>query len=382
MKPNIIKFLLPALIAIFVFSSRETFCQTPTYTLTVTNDAQVSATTYEFDIYLLQTGINLFEYANNSQYFININPAIINGGALTFTILPGTCQLNALQQIPAAKVSFDAVNTRLRIAASSPSGAGTGTIISNISPGIRLGRFRVTNTVSFPAAQPNLSWYNIQSGFYTKVFAYVAGVNVEITDSTGHHVVINNNPLPVTLSEFISSVSRNEVTLSWITTQEVNNSGFEIYRTIKDKNDWIKTGFISGRGTTNEPVNYKFTDKDLQTAVYKYKLKQLDYNGNYEFFNLNNDVTVNKPGSFNISQNYPNPSNPKCKIDYELPRDAFVTVKVYDLLGREVITLVNEMKQAGYYTSEFDGTNLASGIYIYRIKTDYYSATKKMVLVK
>jgi len=386
MKSHTIKILILVITAIVVISTRESLCQSPAYTLTVTNDAQASPGTYEFDIYLLQTGSNSFEYANNSQYFININPAIINGGTLSFTILSGTCQLNAVQQIPASKCSFDAVNNRLRIAASSPSGAGSGTIISNISPGTKLGRFRVTNTVAFSVAQPNLSWYNFNSGFYTKVFAYVAGINVEITDSTSHHIIINNNPLPVTISAFNSTVVRNNVTLRWTTTHEINNSGFEIYRTIKDKNQWVKSGFIQINGTANEPKNYEFDESKLQTAVYQYKLKQIDYNGNFEYFNLQNNVTVGKPGEFYISQNYPNPSNPKTKMDYQIPFDGKVTLKVYDITGREVAILVNEIKEAGYYTAEFDGTNLASGIYFYRITAEgngqSYIKTLKIILIK
>jgi hypothetical protein len=381
----LLKIILFIIFILFIYVS-ESFSQTPSYTLNVTNDQQTAANLYEFDIYLLRAASNSFEYANNSQYFIDINPAIINGGALTFTILAGTCDLNAVQQILSAKVSFDAVNNRLRIAAHSPSGAGTGTIIANTGLGTRLGRFRVTNTVNFAAAQSNLKWYNFHSGFYTKVFAYISGLNVEITDSTTHVININNNSLPVIISLFNANVSRNGVTLYWTTAQEINNYGFEVYRTIKERNDWINIGFIQGNGTTNEPKNYKFENTKLQTAVYNYKLKQFDYNGNFTYYPLNSDVTVGKPGKFGISQNYPNPSNPKCKIDYEMPAFGKVTIKVYDLLGREIVTLVNETKDAGYYSAEFDGSNLASGIYLYNITADgdgvRYIKTLKMVLVK
>jgi len=388
------KFFKIILFVIIALLYGSAMAQNPTYILNLTNDQQVSATVFEFDIFLLRTGATAFEYANNSQYFVNINPAIINGGTLTFTILPGTCELNLVQQILGSKVSFDAVNFRLRIAAHSPSGAGTGTIIANTGLGTRLGRFRVTNTVSFAAAQTNLTWYNGPAGFFVKIFAYVSDLNVEITNFANHLININNNSLPVELAEFRSTVSVNNVSLLWTTTHEINNSGFEIERNLKisgrDVSNWERVGFVKGIGTTNEPASYSYEDKKLKTGKYSYRLKQIDYNSNFEYFALQGDVSVGRPGEFSMGQNYPNPSNPKCKIDYEIPVTANVNIKVYDMLGREVITLVNETKEAGYYSAEFDGSNLASGVYFYKLVTGDPSAgygqsfvqIKKMVLVK
>ncbi len=85
---------------------------------------------------------------------------------------------------------------------------------------------------------------------------------------------------------------------------------------------------------------------------------------------------------YSLEQNFPNPFNPKTKIQYSIPAKSFVTMKVYDIQGREVATLINEVKEIGKYNIEFDGTNLASGIYIYTLKFGDYLLTKKMVLVK
>ena len=191
--------------------------------------------------------------------------------------------------------------------------------------------------------------------------------------------------LPVTLSSFTFAVNKNNVKLNWATTEEINNSGFDIERQ-KSGGSWQKISFIHGNGTTNIPRNYSFEDNKLSAAAYKYRLKQIDFNGNFEYYDLNNDVVVNKPNVFSVSQNYPNPSNPKSKIDYQIPFDGKVTLKIYDLIGREFATLINDIKEAGYYTAEFDGTNLASGVYFYRITAtgdgkEYYK-TLKMVLVK
>ena len=91
---------------------------------------------------------------------------------------------------------------------------------------------------------------------------------------------------------------------------------------------------------------------------------------------------IKLPENFKLFQNYPNPFNPTTKINYQVPQTAFVTLKVYDLLGREVATLVNEEKSAGSYEVEFDGSNLSSGIYFYKLQTENYSSVKKMILLK
>ncbi|HEY3251717.1 MAG TPA: T9SS type A sorting domain-containing protein, partial [Ignavibacteria bacterium] len=144
--------------------------------------------------------------------------------------------------------------------------------------------------------------------------------------------------------------------------------------------------FIAGHGTTNEPHSYSFEDKKLQVSSYKYRLKQIDYTGSYEYYELANNVVIEAPRAFTMGQNYPNPSNPKSKIDYEIPITGKVSIKLYDILGQEVYTIVNESKEAGYYTAEFNGTNLASGVYFYRIIVEgaaqNFSKTLKMILVK
>ncbi len=190
-------------------------------------------------------------------------------------------------------------------------------------------------------------------------------------------------PLPILLLTFTSSVDNNNARLSWTTENELNNRGFDLERKfIKDGAVWQKQAFIMGNGTTSEAKSYFFEDKKLSAGKYQYRLKQLDFNGNYEYYDLPEDVIIGAPKNFNVSQNYPNPSNPKCKIDYCIPVDAMVTIKIYDITGREVSLLVNEFKQADYYSVEFDGTNVASGMYFYVINSLNFTQTKKMVLVK
>jgi hypothetical protein len=204
---------------------------------------------------------------------------------------------------------------------------------------------------------------------------------------------VAGDPLPVSLNYFNAFSKNRNVDLKWETSQEVNNSGFDIERrkehtTGGQFSAWEKIIFIPGHGTSNESHTYRYSDNKLNTGKYEYRLKQIDNNGMFEYFNLSNpsQVIIGSPFAADISQNYPNPSNPKCKIDYQLPEVSKVSIRVYDMTGREVVTLVNEVKDKGYYTAEFDGTNLASGVYFYRIITDgadqNFSKTVKMILVK
>ncbi len=192
-------------------------------------------------------------------------------------------------------------------------------------------------------------------------------------------------PLPVQLNSFTSNVISRNVNLSWVTAAETNNSGFEIYRK-SEQTDWSKIGFINGSGTINTPKTYNYLDKNLNTGKYSYKLKQIDYNGNSEYFIMSGIAEIGVPKKFEASQNYPNPFNPVTKIDYQLPDAGKIKIVIYDMLGREVKNLVNEVKPAGFYSTEFDASSLASGIYIYRLSLESsnnnFTIAKKMSLIK
>lgn len=189
-------------------------------------------------------------------------------------------------------------------------------------------------------------------------------------------------PLPVSLSSFNSSVNKNAVNLKWKTAQEVNNKEFQVERKFEMAADWIKAATVQGKGNSSVPVEYSFIDRNLSSGKYSYRLKQIDNNGNFEYFNLSGDVIVGVPAKFDLSQNYPNPFNPATKINFDLPKDGLVSLKIFDMLGREVSTLVNEIRKAGYYTVEFNASNLASGVYFYRISAGEFSSVKKMIVLK
>ncbi len=197
------------------------------------------------------------------------------------------------------------------------------------------------------------------------------------------NVKLNRAVLPVELTSFTALSNGNNVQLNWSTATEENNKGFEIERNqkLKSKKEWEKIGFVEGNGTTTEKHSYSFSDDAVQNREYHYRLKQIDFDGSYKYSKIVN-VDVNQPIEYSLSQNYPNPFNPTTNIKYSISSNQFVTLKVYDVLGNEVKTLVSENKEAGNYTVKFDASNLASGIYFYRLKAGNFSSVKKLILLK
>ena len=186
-------------------------------------------------------------------------------------------------------------------------------------------------------------------------------------------------PLPVELSTFSASVSSGTVTLKWQTATEVNNLGFDIERSSLN-NTFNKIGFVPCSGNSNSPKNYSFTDEPSGGISFYYRLKQIDTDGKYEYSNIIEvDIT---PNNYWLSQNYPNPFNPSTKIKYAVPQTSAVILKVFDILGNEIETLVNEEKTVGDYEVEFDASNIPSGVYVYQLRTADFIQTKKMILVK
>ncbi len=187
---------------------------------------------------------------------------------------------------------------------------------------------------------------------------------------------------PVELISFTAAVDANKITLSWKTATEVNNYGFEIQRSNDNKN-FVPVGFVKGSGTTAEPHTYSYVD-NIRGNFY-YRLKQVDFNGAFEYSSVVEVSTL--PETYLLFQNYPNPFNPSTKIKFVIPpvtsgKSSFVNLKVYDVLGREVATLVNEEKHPGSYEIEFNGSSLSSGIYFYRLSASNFTQTKKLILMK
>lgn len=188
------------------------------------------------------------------------------------------------------------------------------------------------------------------------------------------------NAIPVELTSFYALVSGNTVNLSWSTASETNNRGFDIQRKT-GISDWISLGFVNGMGTTSKGQTYSFTDNNPIPGQIYYRIKQIDFDGTYKIYNAQ-EINYSPLFSYKLQQNYPNPFNPQTIIKFSLAETQPVTLKVYDVLGSEVITLVNEVKEPGDYSISFDGSNLSSGIYIYKLNAGTFTSVKKMMLTK
>ena len=188
--------------------------------------------------------------------------------------------------------------------------------------------------------------------------------------------------LPVELSSFTASVSNNNVLLNWATTTETNNYGFEIEKSAADSKNqvWEKVGFVAGKGTTTEKQTYSFTVSGLPSSKLQFRLKQIDADGRFEFSKI---LTVStKANRLELSQNYPNPFNPTTKIEFSVPSKGNVRIAIYDMLGREIQSLMNKEMESGSYSVMLDGKDLASGIYFCKLAFNGQVVTKKLTLLK
>ncbi len=190
-----------------------------------------------------------------------------------------------------------------------------------------------------------------------------------------------NGPLPVELISFEGNLINNSVSLTWETATEINNYCFEIERNINNS-IWEKIGVVQGNGNSSTINSYSFTDSKLSiNGNYLYRLKQIDNDGNYKYLNTI-EVVVGTPDKYELLQNYPNPFNPVTKINYTIPVSSQVNISIYSIIGELVKILVNDQQEAGNYTVDFDGSNLASGTYFYRITAGEFMQIKKMMLLK
>jgi len=205
-------------------------------------------------------------------------------------------------------------------------------------------------------------------------------------DDFSYSNLIENGPLPVELTSFTSSIIGNSVNLKWETATEVNNYGFDVERS-SENSGWQKIGFVAGSGNSNSPKDYSFTDNPSGGTTFSYRLKQIDVNGTSKYYDA---ITINLSNASSepqLLQNSPNPFNPSTIIKFYIPNTSDVTIRVYDMLGREVTTLINKQTTGGYHNvywngKDSKGENVASGVYLYRLTAGSFSETRKMNLLK
>jgi hypothetical protein len=209
-----------------------------------------------------------------------------------------------------------------------------------------------------------------------------AHTNVEVMEFT---TTASDVSLPVELVSFTAFQKHNMVLLSWETASEVENFGFDIERTYSGRDAWKRLDFVEGNGSVTRTSNYTFLDKSLdKKSNVKYRLKQIDYDGSYEY-SAAVSVVYNEhllPERDKLYSNYPNPFNPLTTIRYEINCDTHVRLAIYDTMGKEVAELVNNRHGPGSYEVSFDGGQLSSGVYIGKIHSNEYSKVIKMLLVK
>ena len=350
-------------------SSAPPSCPLATENGTPGSGVTTSYTLWARTICSIEWGIGGTSYPStvNVRYYSGVNPNNVLGGNYSnsyWEITPGSGTLTGTTYNVTINFGDNETYT-----------------ITSPSTNTRLAKKETTTWEVFSSAgtgayQTELNW----AGFWAKTIQLSTFSDYALTDPT--------NPLPVTLEYFNASVNTRTVNLEWKTTQEINNSGFSIERRMLNSanqyTEWRAISFVTGKGTTNEATIYKYKDDKMNVGTYQYRLKQIDFNANFEYFNLTtpDHVTISNPFVFDVSQNYPNPSNPKSKIDFQIPNDGRVVVKVYDISGREVKTLMDDVKTTGFYTVEFDGSDISSGVYFYKISIGSFSQTKKMILVK
>jgi len=199
------------------------------------------------------------------------------------------------------------------------------------------------------------------------------------TDS-GLTVFNEGGIVPVELNSFTATANGKKVTLNWSTATELNNQGFEVQRKF-GSSSFVTIGSVKGQGTTTSPNQYTYVDKLIDGGKYFYRLKQIDYDGSYEYSNII-EVDVRLLDKFNLEQNYPNPFNPSTKISWQSPVSSLQVLKVFDVLGKEIKTLVDEEKEAGYHSVDFNASELPSGVYFYKLSAGKYVETKKMILLR
>ena len=194
--------------------------------------------------------------------------------------------------------------------------------------------------------------------------------------------------LPVELVAFMAQPTRSAVTLNWTTATETNNFGYEIERRLivngsQQSSDWRSAGFVQGKGTSTSPTKYSFTDDNLTAGRYAYRLQQIDRNGSF-IYSAAVEVQVGLTAKeFRLGQNYPNPFNPTTTIEFALQEDGHVVLKLYDVTGRELATLLDEERKAGYNQSvAVDMSRFGSGVYFYRLEANGKLFTRKMLVVK
>jgi agmatine deiminase len=224
----------------------------------------------------------------------------------------------------------------------------------------------------------------------TDIYYYISATSNQgktltrpMTAPAGFYKFYVDDVVPVELISFYTNPDGNNITLNWVTASEINNHGFEVLRSVKTDN-WETIGFVDGYGTSSESRFYTFTDINLSSGVYKYRLKQIDFDGSLNYSGVIDTEIL--PMGFVVQQNYPNPFNASTVIEFSLPENSSVNLKIFNTLGETIREADYGFMQPGNHKLNLNFVDLPSGTYFYQITASdlkqSYSTVRKMLLLK
>jgi hypothetical protein len=348
-----------------VFAQREA-----THTLTNFN---VNTTTnkFSFDIYSQSTGLTTLIWVGITSYYLNYNTIALNTPVLS-NVNPKYTTGSPSQDYDAMTVEIiPSIPQKIAITIRYNGNFGLGAALETAGP---LGELicTVTLNINNQSATAMLNWDQTNTHM-------TAANNQPVTDQ---FLGSFDAPLPVELSAFTAKFrEKDKVDLNWITKTEVQNYGFYVERKINN-GEWQSLTFVEGHGNSNSPKAYSYADKDLFAGgtKFQYRLKQVDTDGQFEYSDIVEVEIV--PTEFELSQNYPNPFNPSTTIRFSLPKQTQLKISLYNMLGEFVEAIAEGTYDTGYHKVVLNASNLPSGMYVYRIESNDFVQTKKMMLLK
>lgn len=206
--------------------------------------------------------------------------------------------------------------------------------------------------------------------------------------ASGVLTIDNGTMFPVELTAFTAALRDKNVVLNWVTATEINNYGFIIQRSHAVKAEvqnynWAKVGFVKGAGYSNSEKKYSYNDNSAVYGNYVYRLKQLDNNGEFKYSAIVEVSAGQIPNGFLLNQNYPNPFNPSTQIQFGVSKNTSAILTLYNIIGEKILILFNGTVLADQiYNIPVNGSNLAGGVYFYKLEADKRSEVKKMLLLK
>jgi hypothetical protein len=360
------------------------YAQLPTTTLRLMGQTNDSANVIRYFVWLKNTSTGVIQYSGG-QYHLDFDKAILNGGTGTLSI--DSSGLPVALQSKNPTVYTASTPGQLRTASPTSPGAGNGYNIA-VGDSVLIARFKLRTTTTFLATLPGLAWRTGAVNPVVKFGCYIGTTNTEIQSACTFF--LEQKIIPVELTSFTAATVGRDIQLAWKTATEVNADRFEVQRSLKSDNPaWGAIGTIKAAGTSTTPKEYAFTDVNVNSGKYVYRLKMIDQDGTFDYSSIV-EGEIALPKEFAVSQNYPNPFNPSTKIEYQLPVDAKVMLELFNMTGERIAELVNRELTAGYYSVDLNSAayQLPSGVYIYRIAAKGkavaapFISTKKMVLIK